>query len=697
MHAGLARLQALVAALERVVAPLLSLGVRLYVAQPFFVSAIVKASDWDKAVYLARYEYPVSWLDPVPSAVLGLAIELLGSVLLAFGLATRVAAISLIALSIVVHVSYVASDGTLFAIVLLVRYAVAGGGAFSLDRALIRGLAGSALPLADREVRIARAVTRYGAPLYTLVLRLWLAAALALAGASASGGIAYWIPVGSAPQLGPVVGGAAIGLLAAGLATRPAVLVLAALAANVPMSEMGAALHGYWIAAFALLVVHGAGPISVDAAIAALLARRARARTAAARPHVVIVGAGFGGLSCAIGLAASPVRLTLIDRQNHHLFQPLLYQVATAGLSAGDIATPVRGLFRDVEHARVLLGEVTGVDPMRRTVSVGAAQIDYDYLVLATGATHSYFGREEWAPYAPGLKRVDDGIDIRRRLLTAFERAEATADADERRSLLTFLVVGGGPTGVELAGAIAELSRFGMEQEFRRFDPATARVVLVQSGARLLPAFPQALSDAAKRSLESLGVDVRLGARVDAIDADGVAIAGERIRARTVLWAAGVVASPAGRWLAAECDAAGRVRVAADLSVPGSANVFAIGDTASVASADGAPVPGLAPAAKQAGAYVARVIGARVAREAEPAPFRYRHLGNLATIGRKSAVADFGFVQLSGTLAWWLWGVVHVGFLVGVRNRVSVMFDWFWSYLTYKSGTRLITGSSDAD
>jgi NADH dehydrogenase/putative oxidoreductase len=352
-------------------------------------------------------------------------------------------------------------------------------------------------------------------------------------------------------------------------------------------------------------------------------------------PRVVIVGAGFGGLTCAAELKRTPVSVTLIDRHNYHLFQPLLYQVATAALAPGDIATTVRGLFREHFNTRVVLGEVSAVDTGRREVLVGDKRLPYDYLVLASGASHSYFGRDEWAPHAPGLKRVEDATEVRRRLLLAFEQAETTEDEDERAALLTFLIVGGGPTGVELAGAIAELARFGMEKEFRRFDPAQAKVVLVQSAPRLLPTFPEALSEATRRSLEKLGVEVRLGSRVEHIDQTGVIVSGKRIPARTVLWAAGVIASPAAKWLGAEADNAGRLKVGPDLSVPGLPNVFAIGDTALSLAWAGEAVPGLAPAAKQGGAYVAKVIRKRIAGKPASKPFSYIHVGSLARSAAK--------------------------------------------------------------
>jgi NADH dehydrogenase/putative oxidoreductase len=391
-------------------------------------------------------------------------------------------------------------------------------------------------------------------------------------------------------------------------------------------------------------------------------------------------------------LRDAPVAVTLIDRTNYHLFQPLLYQVATAALSPGDIATPAREIFRSSPSTRLLLGVVTGVDARRQTVSMQNREMPYDYLVLATGATHSYFGKDEWAPFAPGLKRIEDALEIRRRILTAFERAEAAPDDRGRQGLLTFLVVGGGPTGVELAGAIAELALFGLEKDFRSFDPAQARVILVQAAPRLLPSFPERLAQIAQRSLERLGVDIRLSSRVDHIDETGVAIDGMRIEASTVLWAAGVAASPAAIWLNVSADKAGRLIVGEDLRVPGLQNVFAIGDTAANKGWGGELVPGLAPAAKQQGTYVAKQIRALVeARKPLPA-FRYRHRGSLATIGRKAAVADFGVFKMSGAPAWWLWGIVHVGFMLGVRNRVATLINWFWAYLRFGGSIRLITG-----
>ncbi|MBL8704150.1 MAG: NAD(P)/FAD-dependent oxidoreductase, partial [Rhodospirillales bacterium] len=353
---------------------------------------------------------------------------------------------------------------------------------------------------------------------------------------------------------------------------------------------------------------------------------------------------------------------------------------------------------RDHANARVLLGRVTGADTEARTVRVereGMAprDIPYDFLVLATGARHSYFGRDDWEKDAPGLKKIDDATAIRRRILLAFEQAETTDDATERARLLTFVVVGAGPTGVELAGAIAELARYGMAREFRGFDPAAARIVLVQSGDRVLPVFPEALSASAKASLEALGVEIRLNGKVTQVDAGGVTLGNERIDAATVLWAAGVIASSAAKWIAADTDRAGRIKVAPDLSVPGRDGVYAIGDTACALDARGDAVPGLAPAAKQGGAYVGRLIHAWIVGDRAPAPFAYRHRGSLATIGRKAAIADFGRLRLSGMIAWWLWGIVHVAFLATARSQAVVSLEWLWSYLTLRRNIRLITGT----
>ena len=414
-------------------------------------------------------------------------------------------------------------------------------------------------------------------------------------------------------------------------------------------------------------------------------------RSTKPKPRVVIVGGGFGGLSTAKGLADAPFDITLIDRNNHHLFQPLLYQVATAALSPADIASPIRGILRGQRNTKIMLAEVSGVDAVRKEVIADAKRLAYDYLVIATGARHAYFGHDDWAIFAPGLKTVDDATYLRRRILLAFERAENETDFDERRRLMTFVVVGGGPTGVEMAGAIAELAKRALASDFQSIDPLCATIILVEAGPRLLTPFVPSLSDAARRSLQQLGVEVRLGVAVTSCSCEGVRLGDEFIPTRTIIWAAGVMASPAGRWLGAESDRAGRVKVRSDLSVPGHTDVFVIGDTAAATGADGTMLPGVAPVAKQQGQYVARALIARY-RGRTTAAFRYRDFGSLATVGRARAVAQFGKIRLSGFPAWVLWSVAHIYFLIGFRSRFVVALNWAWSYITFQRGSRLITG-----
>ncbi|TXH77740.1 MAG: NAD(P)/FAD-dependent oxidoreductase [Lysobacteraceae bacterium] len=410
-----------------------------------------------------------------------------------------------------------------------------------------------------------------------------------------------------------------------------------------------------------------------------------------ALPHVVIVGGGFAGLWAARALRRTAVRITLLDRGNHHLFQPLLYQVATAGLSAPDIAAPLRHILRRQRNVTVLLGEAIGIDAGAKHVRLAdGGTLDYDLLLLASGATHTYFGHDEWAQYAPGLKTLQDALDIRRRILIAFERAEAENDPDLRKAWLTFAIVGGGPTGVELAGTLAEIARHTLRGEFRRTDPRQARVLLIEAGPRILASFPQALSEKARSQLARLGVDVRTGARVEAIDREGLRLGEERIHARTVLWAAGVAASPLARELGVPLDRAGRVVVQPDLSVPGHPDIFVGGDLASI-QCDGKPVPGVAPAAKQMGRHIAHAIRAKLHGEPS-ADFRYRDYGNLATIGRMAAVVDLRGFRFWGLPAWWFWLAAHVFFLIGFRNRLVVLIDWARAYWSYQRSARIILG-----
>lgn len=414
------------------------------------------------------------------------------------------------------------------------------------------------------------------------------------------------------------------------------------------------------------------------------------------KPRVVIVGAGFGGLSAAQELAGAPFDVTLIDRHNYHLFQPLLYQVATAGLSPADIAAPIRSIVRGRSNQTVMLATVTDIDLKTSEVIADDRRIPFDHLILATGAQHAYFGHDDWEPFAPGLKTIDDATRFRARMLLAFERAESETDADERKRLLTFVVIGGGPTGVEMAGAIAELARRALAKDFRTIDPTSTQVVLIEAGPRLLAAFDPSLSEQAQRSLERLGVEVRLGRAVTSCDADGVVLGDERIEARTIMWGAGVMASPAGRWLNVPADRAGRVMVGADLAVPGHPNIFVIGDTATVNDGSGRPLPGVAPVAKQQGYYVARKLIAENRGQPIATPFAYRDFGSLATIGRKHAIMQLGRFKLSGFVAWLLWCVAHIYFLIGFRNRIIVALNWMWNYVTFQRGTRLITGVREA-
>ena len=411
--------------------------------------------------------------------------------------------------------------------------------------------------------------------------------------------------------------------------------------------------------------------------------------------HFVIVGGGFAGLWATRALASAPVRITLIDRHNHHLFQPLLYQVATAGLSAPDIAAPLRHILRKQANVEVRLAEVAAIAPQEKHVVLAdGTTIAYDALLLATGATHAYFGHDEWARHAPGLKTLDNALQLRRHLLLAFERAEAETDPGKRAAWLSFAIIGGGPTGVELAGTLAEIARHTLKNEFRRIDPSQARVRLVEAGPRVLASFPDTLSEKARRQLERLGVEVVTGTPVSDITDEGYRLGDTFVPAKTVVWAAGVAASPLARTLGVSLDRAGRVPVQPDLSVAGHPDIFVAGDLAAVTS-DGRPVPGVAPAAKQMGRHVAQVLRARLDGRASPGDFRYQDYGNLATIGRMAAVVDFGRLKFSGLLAWWFWLTAHVFFLIGFRNRLVVLLNWCWAYWSYQRGARIILGKDE--
>ena len=411
-------------------------------------------------------------------------------------------------------------------------------------------------------------------------------------------------------------------------------------------------------------------------------------------PRIVIVGGGFAGLWATRALKSAPVRIILLDRGNHHLFQPLLYQVATAGLSAPDIAAPLRHILRRQRNVEVRMATVARIDTAGKRVELDDGNaIPFDFLLLASGATHAYFGNDHWAAHAPGLKTLDDALDLRRKLLLAFERAEAATDPSERAAWLNFAIVGGGPTGVELAGTLAEIAWHTLKGEFRNIDPAQARVRLIEAGPRVLSSFPEALSDKARRQLEKLGVEVATGVPVADITAEGYRLGDSFVAAKTVVWAAGVAASPLGRTLGVGLDRAGRVPVLPDLTAPGHPDIFVAGDLASLQQ-DGKPVPGVAPAAKQMGRFVAHAIRARLSGRVI-APFRYKDYGNLATIGRMAAVVDFGRLRFSGLPAWWFWLTAHVFFLIGFRNRLVVLLNWFWAYWSYQRAARIILGADD--
>jgi NADH:ubiquinone reductase (H+-translocating) len=412
-------------------------------------------------------------------------------------------------------------------------------------------------------------------------------------------------------------------------------------------------------------------------------------------PNVVIIGGGFGGLRAAQALRKAPVRVTLIDRSNHHLFQPLLYQVATANLSPADIASPIRSVLRNQRNAEVVMAEVTGIDQKARRVLMKDREVAYDYLIVATGSWHSYFGHDEWQKDAPGLKSIVDSTRIRRKILYAFEQAEMESDPVKKQAWLTFVLVGAGPTGVEMAGSIAELAFHALKRDFRHIDPASTRVLIIEAGKRVLASFPEKLALKAQAKLQTLGVEIWTQSRVEYVKGDCVRVSGREVHAQTIIWCAGVIASPAGKWLGTEVDRSGRVIVNEHLNLPGHREIFVIGDTACFIQ-DGKPLPGVAPVAMQEGRYAARAIQRLVQGEQLDTPFRYQNKGNLATIGRSFAVADLGTIQLSGFVAWVAWLVVHIYYLIGFRNRVVVIIQWFWAFITFQRGARLITmGSPD--
>jgi putative oxidoreductase len=703
------------ASLARLLSPVLDVLIRLWLAEGFLVTDVLQHMLPGGQVIMQDHISPsVSLFARLATTSFGIFVQTICPVLLAVGLFTRFAALALLMQVLVLQIPGHAQLAP-YSVALLAWIVVLGPGPLSLDGMFRPGVGTAALPLVGLFSRGLAGLTKRIGPVYASLLRLWIAAGLAAIALGWVKGLSNMLPASMGtsamawlPQMSGMAAGLApwvllmlAALLALGLFTRAVALLLIVL---IPTGMVSSGSDIGWITLLNLPLLglplfYGGGAISLDHAIAAAFRRRfppfeaLPAATVGRLPHVVIVGGGFGGVAAARGLRYAPCRVTLLDQHNYHLFQPLLYQVATAWLSPADIATPLREMFRVQANVRVLLGEVTGVDTALRQIAIGETRLAYDFLIIGTGARHSYFGHDDWAAAAPGLKGIEDALDIRRRLLLAFEAAESSRNEAERRAWLTFIIVGGGPTGVELAGAIAELARRGLTREFRMFDPATARIVLVQAADRVLPTFPSSLSAAAKRSLAALGVEVLTSREVKALDGRGADVGGEWIAARTVVWAAGVAASPVAAWLGVETDRAGRVRVGPDLRVPGRSEIFVIGDTATCNAWRGMPSPGLAPAAKQGGAYAARAIRAALAGRPEPPPFRYRHYGSLATIGRQAAVADFGGVRVRGAPAWWLWGTAHIAFLIGARNRIAVLATWLWAYLTFRRGSRLITGA----
>lgn len=700
---------------EIVLAPGMDLLRRITLAQVFLVSGLLKLGNWENALYLSANEYPVSWMDPVTAAYLGTAIEVICPILLVAGFMTRFAALALMALTIVSQLSYLAINPQVFLIIILGYWVVMGARRNSLDH-LLRGLKDSALPLARSLRQLFDFLNERVGPVYLLLMRLWIAGVLYIGAHSAAESLGLtgylrfleYQPANSVLRMGEggalldLVGGVGAVCIAFGFATRLfALLTLVLLSGIIAQVDASTAQHTeflYWIMLLTILFFSGPGKYSLDNLLRIALGKifpqldGSMGSNDSALPHVVIVGAGFGGVAAAKALRTTACKITLIDKHNYHLFQPLLYQVATAGLSPSDIATPIRGLFRDQQNIRVMLGEVNAVDKIARQVKLADGRaLHYDYLILATGARHSYFGKDDWAVFAPGMKRVEDALAVRAKLLRAFEDAENAEDPALQEKLMTFVIVGGGPTGVELAGAVAELARQGMEHEFRRINPANAKIYLVEAGPRVLAVMPEAISAYTQKALEQLGVIIRTGGRVETIDAEGVIINGERIASLNVIWAAGVQASPAAQWLGGEADRAGRLKVNPDLTVPGCEQVYAIGDTVLAEVWKGKPMPGLAPAAKQSGVFAARHIRAKIEGRMPAQAFMYHHYGSLATIGRKAAVADFGRFRLHGAIAWWFWGGVHILFLANLQSRVAVAIEWFWAYVTFKRSIRLIT------
>ncbi|PHR60001.1 MAG: hypothetical protein COA47_08090 [Robiginitomaculum sp.] len=674
-----------------VLGPILGLTARLWLAQIFLLAAALQFAAPGEAPPSNLYACFEGWLASESPAKMSLVwLSMLFAALLAGGLATRLAAGVLAGIALASFLFEVGQEQNLLWALMLGFIALFGAGPLSLDSLLRRGEPNNATG------RFLKCIQ----PAFLLFMRMWLVAVIL---------VGVWGPSGIGDTLALLaprsmvfgyyehfihigLAGLAILFLAPGFLVRPAAGIAAPILAITALNTGGAETM-YLAVLVGFMASYGPGAWALEHWFKLDRWPSADLKNEDEVPHIVVVGAGFGGLAAVSRLAREKCRITLIDRRNHHLFQPLLYQVASAALNPSDIALPIRALFRRQKNVQVLLGDVIATDREKREVLLANQRISYDHLIVATGSRPSYHGMEQWADLAPGLKQIEDATLIRSRLLSAFEHAEDALDTAEQKNWMTFVIIGAGPTGIEMAGAMAELAHHGLTGEFRNIDPTHARIIVLDRGKRCLSSFPQSCSKRVERMLVGLGVEVRHDAALASMDTAGVTLEdGTRIAARTILWTAGVQASNAHQWLGVKPGPGGRIPVTKRLRLADDPRVFVVGDTAAIVSPDGSMVPGLAPAAKQAGLYAARVIIAKMNDKTVPAPFSYRHQGSLATIGRSSAIADFGWIRLTGAPAWWLWGMVHVGFLTGVRNKIAVAFQWIWAYLTYDRSTRLITG-----
>jgi len=674
-----------------VLGPVLNLVVRLWMAQMFLFSAAMQLSGADHSNTPNIYACFEDWLTAQSLAqIVLLSASMVFAALLAAGLASRLAALVLAVFSLAAYGFDAGQAQNLLWALLLLYVALFGAGPLSVDALLAR----------ERPQKPESKFSNLLQNGFLFALRQWLVLVILLGVLEPSAAkmvpdflLQHSFVSGFLEQKAHfVMAVLAIGFLLPGFLARPVAGLMAPILLVMAITTSQAE-NMYLAALLGFIASSGPGLLTFDHWWKLDRWPSVDLGPDEDVPHIVVVGAGFAGLTAVSRLAREKCRITLIDRHNYHLFQPLLYQVATAALSPADISLPIRTLFKGRSNVQVLLAEVTGIDRENCQVLLGHRRVKYDRLIIATGSNPGYHGKDLWEQQAPGLKHIEDATYIRSRLLAAFEHAEDAVDEASKLAWTTFVIVGGGATGVEMAGALAELASHGLRGEFRNFDPAKAKIILLNRGPRCLSAFSKASSKACEKTLNALGVEVRNEVELESIDVNGVSLAdGSKIAARTVLWAAGVTASPAAKWLGVEAKHGGRVPVTSRLSLEDDDRIFVIGDTAAIFTRKGKLVPGLAPAAKQAGQYVAKVLVAQMAGWPPPKPFSYSHQGSLATIGRSSAVADFGWIKISGSPAWWLCGLIHVGFLTGVRNRIAVALQWFWAYLTYHRSTRLITG-----